>query len=130
MGIPVGDLSPQGMGMRKKCSSKAFMGILAGKFFIVGTGMGSYSLAGNSPLPSLQKGPRGRAQRPTTSLFICPFLVLLFPPLFPDVVFLFLRMVRHPLSPRLMKAPRRYGGYVAMPHHLKNHAATNNEFRR
>jgi hypothetical protein len=33
MGIPVGDLSPRGTGMRKKCSPQAFVGIPAGKFF-------------------------------------------------------------------------------------------------
>jgi hypothetical protein len=53
MGIPVGDLSPRGTGMGKKCSPQAFVGIPAGKFFVAGTGMGSYSPAGNSPLPSL-----------------------------------------------------------------------------
>jgi hypothetical protein len=33
MEILVGDLSPRGTGMGKKCSPQAFVGILAGKFF-------------------------------------------------------------------------------------------------
>jgi hypothetical protein len=40
MGIPVGDLSPRGTGMGKKCSPQAFMGIPAGKFFRRGDGDG------------------------------------------------------------------------------------------
>jgi hypothetical protein len=38
MGIPVGDLSPRGTGMGKKCSPQAFVGIPAGKFFRRGDG--------------------------------------------------------------------------------------------
>jgi hypothetical protein len=33
MGIPIGDLSPRGTGMEKKCSPRAFVGIPAGEFF-------------------------------------------------------------------------------------------------
>jgi hypothetical protein len=40
MGIPVGDLSPWGTGMGKKCSPQAFVGIPAGKFFRLGDGYG------------------------------------------------------------------------------------------
>jgi hypothetical protein len=52
MGIPVGDLSSQGTGMEKKCFPQAFVGIPV-IFFIMGTGMESYSPAANSPLPSV-----------------------------------------------------------------------------
>jgi hypothetical protein len=49
MGILVGDLSPWGMGMGKKCSSQAFMGIPVGIFFRRGDGElfpgGEFSIA-------------------------------------------------------------------------------------
>jgi hypothetical protein len=40
MGIPVGDLSPRGTGMGKKCSPQAFVEIPTGKFFRRGDGDG------------------------------------------------------------------------------------------
>jgi hypothetical protein len=55
MGIPVGDLSPRGTGMGKKCSSQAFVGIPTGKFFRRGDGDVELFSDGNSSLPSLDK---------------------------------------------------------------------------
>jgi hypothetical protein len=55
MGIPVGDLSPRGMGIGKKYSPQTFVVIPREKNFIAGTGMGSYSPMDNSLLPSLIK---------------------------------------------------------------------------
>jgi hypothetical protein len=56
MGIPVGDLSPRGTGMRKKCSPQAFVGIPAGKFFRRGDGDGELFPGGEFPvaIPTLE----------------------------------------------------------------------------
>jgi hypothetical protein len=51
MGIPVGDLSPRGTGMGKKCSPQAFVGILAGKFFRRGDGDGDGELFPGGEFP-------------------------------------------------------------------------------
>jgi hypothetical protein len=40
IGIPIGDLSPQGTKMGKKCSLQAFMRIPTDKFFLHGDGDG------------------------------------------------------------------------------------------
>jgi hypothetical protein len=50
MGIPVGDLSPRGTGMGKKCSPQAFVGIPAGKFFRHGDGDGELFPGGEFPV--------------------------------------------------------------------------------
>jgi hypothetical protein len=50
MGIPVGDLSPRGTGMGKKCSPQAFVGIPAGKFFRHGDGDGELFPDGEFPV--------------------------------------------------------------------------------
>jgi hypothetical protein len=50
MGIPVGDLSPRGTGMGKKCSPQAFVGIPAGKFFRRGDGDGELFPGGEFPV--------------------------------------------------------------------------------
>ena len=50
MGIPVGDLSPWGTGMGKKCSPQAFVGIPAGKFFRRGDGDGELFPGGEFPV--------------------------------------------------------------------------------
>jgi hypothetical protein len=57
MGIPVGDLSPRGTGMRKKCSPQAFVGIPVGKFFRRGDGDGELFPTGNCPvaIPSIDE---------------------------------------------------------------------------
>jgi hypothetical protein len=58
MGIPVGDLSPRGTGMGKKCSPQAFVGIPAGKFFRRGDGYGELFPGGEFPvaIPSVADG--------------------------------------------------------------------------
>ena len=50
MGIPVGDLSPRGTGMGKKCSPQAFVEIPAGKFFRRGDGDGEPKPDGEFPV--------------------------------------------------------------------------------
>jgi hypothetical protein len=50
MGIPVGDLSPRGTGMGKKCSPQTFVGIPAGKFFRRGDGNGELFPGGEFPV--------------------------------------------------------------------------------
>jgi hypothetical protein len=50
MGIPDGDLSPLGTGMRKKCPPQAFVGIPAGKFFCRGDGFGELKPDGEFPV--------------------------------------------------------------------------------
>jgi hypothetical protein len=50
MGIPVGDLSPRGTGMGKKCSPQAFVGIPTGKFFRRGDGDGELFPGGDFPV--------------------------------------------------------------------------------
>jgi hypothetical protein len=50
MGIPVGDLSPRGTGMEKKCSPQVFVGIHAGKFFRRGDGNGELFTDGEFPV--------------------------------------------------------------------------------
>jgi hypothetical protein len=50
MGIPVGDLSPRGTGMGKKCSPQAFVGIPTGKFFRRGDGDGELFPGGEFPV--------------------------------------------------------------------------------
>jgi hypothetical protein len=50
MGIPVGDLSPWGMGMGKKCSLQAFVGIPTGKKFRRGDGDGELFPDGEFPV--------------------------------------------------------------------------------
>jgi hypothetical protein len=58
MGIPDGDLSPQGTGMGKKYPRKSSWGSPRGICFVAGTGMGSQNPTGISPLPSLGRGDR------------------------------------------------------------------------
>jgi hypothetical protein len=58
MGISVGDLSPRGMGMRKKYPPQMFVGILAGKFFRRGDRFGELKPDGEFPLPSLKRKKR------------------------------------------------------------------------
>jgi hypothetical protein len=61
MGIPVEDLSSLGIyprgerGWEKNAPRKRSWGSSRGSFFVAGTGMGSYSPAGNSLLPSLHR---------------------------------------------------------------------------
>ena len=61
MGIPVGDLSPRGTGMGKKCSPQAFVGIPAGKFFRRGDGDGEPKPDGEFPvaIPRLNRRDKG-----------------------------------------------------------------------
>jgi hypothetical protein len=60
MGIPVGDLSSWGMGMLKKCSPQAFMGIPAGMFFHRGDRDGELFPDGEFPIAIPSRG-HGRA---------------------------------------------------------------------
>ena len=57
MGIPVGDLSPRGTGMGKKCSPQAFVGIPAGKFFRRGDGFGELKPDGEFPVAIPRHAP-------------------------------------------------------------------------
>jgi hypothetical protein len=50
MGIPDGDLSPQGTGMGKKCPPQAFVGIPAGNFFCHGDRFGELKPDGEFPV--------------------------------------------------------------------------------
>jgi hypothetical protein len=63
MGIPVGDLSPRGTGMGKKCSPQVFLGIPAGKFFCRGDGDGELFPCGEFPvaIPTLAASLAHRA---------------------------------------------------------------------
>jgi hypothetical protein len=56
MVIPVGDLSPRGTGMRKKCPPQAFVWIPMGIFFRRGD-MDVF-LDGKFPLPSLTRSDK------------------------------------------------------------------------
>jgi hypothetical protein len=58
MGIPVGDLSPRGTGMGKKCHPQAFVGIPAGKFFRRGDGDGELFPGGEFPV-AIPNGSHG-----------------------------------------------------------------------
>jgi hypothetical protein len=71
MGIPVGDLSPRGTGMGKKCSLQAFMGIPTGKFFCRRDGEGKlfpdgeFFVAIHALIVTMTHGPRGGRSSPT-----------------------------------------------------------------